>query len=126
MKMSPGKEAQLWQTHVVMSTVPRDQLPQSLSQDGAKRLCEVESVLENKGVEMKVKNRHWYNRGNEYVRAKFNIKVILGAADIKFQLQTKDEKVFSNTHDTIEVRWEASKRTSAHDGDGMAIMYRER
>ncbi len=75
---------------------------------------------------MKVKNRHWYNRGNEYVRAKFNIKVILGAADIKFQLQTKDEKVFSNTHDTIEVKWEASKRTSAHDGDGMAIMYRER
>lgn len=92
MKMSPGKEAQLWQTHVVMSTVPREQLPQSLSQDGAKRLCEVESVLKDKGVKMKVKNRHWYSRGNEYVRAKFNIKVILGAADIKFQLQTKDQK----------------------------------
>lgn len=125
MKMDPGKEAQLWQTHVVMSTVAREQLPRSLNQDGAKRLCDVESVLKDKGVEMKLKNRHWYNRGNEYVRVKFNIKVILGAADIRFQLQTKDRKVFSNNHDTIEVKWEALKRTPAEDGNGSIAMYRE-
>lgn len=125
MKMDPGKEGRLWQTHVVISTVPREQLPRSLNQDGAKRLCDVEAVLKDTGVEMKRKNRHWYSRGNQYLRARFNIKVIVGAADIKFQLQTKDQKVFSNDHDTIEVRWEASKRTNAQNGDGLVSIYRE-
>jgi len=172
MKIKPGKEGQLWQTHVVMSTVvsnvsnsslskwdfvyamtrtwdelpiqdvwsldrcsakadsdnyqPCEQLPASLSQDGAKRLCDVESVLKDKGVEMKLKNRHWYNRGDKYLRAKFNIQVILGAADLKFQLQTKDRMILSNDHDAIEVKWEAPKQTSVADGGGLAVMYRER
>ena len=100
----------MWQTHVVMSTLPRERLPSSMSQTGAERLCDVESVLEGKGVEMKRKNRHWYNRGEQYVRARFNIKVILGAADIRFQLESKDRKVLSNKHDPIEVRWEDAKQ----------------
>lgn len=125
MKIKPGKENQLWQTHVVMSNVPREQLPRSLDQDGAKRLCDVESILKDKGLDMKVKNRHWYNRGDKYLRAKFNIKVILGAADLKFQLQTKDRKILSNDHENIDVKWEAAKKGTARDGDGLISMYRE-
>ena len=124
MKIDPGKEGRLWQTHVVMSTLPRDQLPSSLSQKGAQRLCDVESVLQGKGVEMKRKNRHWYSRGEQYVRARFNIKVILGAADIKFQLESKDQKLLSNKHETIEVKWEEAKRGAANADE--AAMYRER
>jgi len=123
MRINPGKEGRLWQTHVVMSTLPREQLPSSMSQYGAKRLCDVESLLQGKGVEMKRKNRHWYNRGDHYVRARFNIKVILGAADIKFQLESKDRKVISNNHDTIEVKWEDA--TQSGPIVDKTAMYRE-
>ena len=123
MKIKPGKEDRIWQTHVVMSQVPREQLPSSLSQDGAKRLCDVESILTDRGVDMKLKNRHWYNRKEKYVRAKFNVKVILGAADLKFQLQTKDNTIISKDHDEIQVRWELPKEGST-DRDGFASLYK--
>ena len=124
MKIDPGKEEKVWQTHVVMSTLPRDQLPSSMSQPGAKRLCDIESMLQGRGVELKRKNRHWYSRGDQYVRARFNIKVILGAADVKFQLESKDRKVLSNDHETIKVTWEDAKKTSTIAD--RAAMYRER
>ena len=108
-----------------MSTVARDQLPTNLGQDGAKLLCAVESVLKDKGVEMKLKNRHWYNRGEKYWRVKFDVKVILGAADLKFQLQSKDRTILSGEHDPIQVKWDAPVENSTEDRDGMATMYRD-
>ena len=124
MKIDPGKENGVWQTHVVMSQVPREQLPSNLSQDGAKRLCDIESVLKDRGVDMKLKNRHWYNRKKSYLRAKFDVKVILGAADLKFQLQTKDNTVISKDHDEIHVRWELPKDGSTDAGHGLSSMYK--
>ena len=125
LKVPRGKEDSLWQTHVVMSDLPRNQLPTNLSQDGAKRLCDVESVLKDRGVEMKMKNRHWYNRGEKYVRARFDIKVILGSADLKFQLQTKDMTVLSRDHDAIQVKWEVPKQSSTNNVVRTSAMYRE-
>lgn len=58
-----------------MSNAPAEQLPTNLEQDGAEILCSVESVLKDKGIDMKVKNRHWYNLGEKYVRARFDVKV---------------------------------------------------
>lgn len=107
-----------------MSTEPRERLPTSLDQDGAKVLCGVESVLKDKGVEMKMKNRHWYNKGEKYLRVRFDIKVILGAADLKFQLQSKNNVVLNNDHDAIQVRWDPPQRSATGNGDDMA-MYRE-
>ena len=57
------------------------------------------------------------------MRARFNIKVILGAADIKFQLESKDRKVISNNHDTIEVKWEDA--TQSGPIVDKTAMYRE-
>ena len=74
---------------------------------------------------MKLKNRHWYQRGEKYLRAKFNVKVILGAADLKFQLQTKDKVVLNNDHDMIEVKWEEPKQNPGNDVSELAAMYRE-
>ena len=65
---------------------------------------------------MKLKNRHWYQRGEKYLRAKFDIKVILGAADLKFQLQSKTKDVLSKDHDEIQVKWELPRQNSADDG----------
>ena len=63
---------------------------------------------------MKLKNRHWYNfNKKKYYRFKFDVKVVLGSADLKFIMLSKDRKVLSQNHDSIEVTWEPAGKTSA-------------
>ena len=108
-----------------MSTEPRERLPTSLNQDGAKILCGVESVLKDKGVDMKMKNRHWYSKGERYMRVRFDVRVILGAADLKFQVQSKNKVVLNSEYDAIQVRWDPPQQQSPkEDVDDMA-MYKE-
>ena len=73
--MKPGDEGKPWKTSIVVSNAPTEQLPTNLEQDGAQILCSVESVLKDRGIDMKLKNRHWYNFGEKYVRARFHVKV---------------------------------------------------
>jgi len=87
---------------MVMSTLPVAELPRSLKKEGAKPVCAVESVLSHR--DMKKKNRHWYNRGPEYYRAEFDMKVIIGAADLKFEMLGKDG-VVSKPHSEVQVQW---------------------
>ena len=124
LKVKPGQEDHSWKTNIIMSTEPRERLPTSLNQDGAKILCGVESVLKDKGVDMKLKNRHWYSKGEKYLRVRFDIRVILGAADLKFQLQSKNKVVLNNDYDAIQVRWDPPQRSPQGDGEDTA-MYRE-
>ena len=124
LKVKPGNEGNPWRTNIIMSTEPRERLPTNLGQDGAKIVCGVESVLKDKGIDMKLKNRHWYNKGEKYFRVRFDVKVILGAADLKFQLESKDKKVLSTDHDTIQVRWDPPQQNPKKDEEDMA-MYRE-
>lgn len=92
-----------------MSTLPAAELPRSLKKEGAKSVCAVESVLSHR--DMKKKNRHWYNRGPEYYRAEFDMRVIIGAADLKFEMLGKDG-VVSKPHSEVQVQWAtATKET---------------
>lgn len=75
-----------------------EQLPTNLEQDGAQIICSVESVLKDKGIDMKVKNRHWYNLGEKYVRASFHVKVSHHSAILPFGVHTQ---VFS-AHTTFD------------------------
>lgn len=122
MKLRPGDEHNAWKSHVVISTNPRERLPRSMKQDGAKRLCEFESVLD--GVDLKLKNRHWYNFGEKYLRAQFDVKVVLGAADLKFQLWSKGGRVCSKDHETIEVKWDPPVESPSKEAGNEAAMYR--
>ena len=105
-RIDPGKEGSLWQAFIVMSTADRKSLPTNIDQADVSNLCTLSSSL--RLVPLKMKNRHWYNVGTEFLRADFDLKVVFGAADIKFQLLTKSGKVVSDNHDDIEVKWEPS------------------
>ena len=105
-KRKPGEESSPWEVKVVMSSIPQTQLPTNVSQAGARKLCDVSTILKDKDLDMKLKNRHWYNRGDKYWRFRFDIKVVVGAADLKFLLMTKDKRVISRDHGAINVRWE--------------------
>lgn len=72
---------------------------------------------------MKLKNRHWYNIGKQYWRFKFDIKVLLGAADLKFVLLTKDKRVISNDHDAIEVVWQPATEPISDNTSGPMPFY---
>ena len=122
-KIKPGQEDKPWRNQIIMSSNPRERLPSNLQQDGAKRICAIESVLKDRGVEMKLKNRHWYNSREQYLRLKFDVKVILGAADLRFQLQTKDKKVISTDHEAIQVKWEVPSQASPDERDALTGMY---
>lgn len=106
LKVRPGHYDAKWQTHVVMCGLPREQLPTNISRSEVSRLCDITSSLKGKDVDMKEKNRHWYNRGERYMRVNFNIRVILGPADVKFRMESKGREVLSEEHDTIQVLWE--------------------
>ncbi|KAG8527807.1 uncharacterized protein KY384_007961 [Bacidia gigantensis] len=126
LKVKPGEEAEPWTTHIVMSTNPQDKLPSNTLQDGSTRLCDVSSILKGKNIDMKMKNRHWYSRGDKYLRLRFDIKVVFGPADLKFVLQTKDQRVLSDGHNSIEVAWEVPREVVEGRGRGGAELYSER
>jgi hypothetical protein len=87
---------------MVMSTLPASELPRSLKKEGSRSVCAVESVLSDR--DMKRKNRHWYNFGPQYYRAEFDMRVIVGAADLKFEMLGKDG-VVSKPHNEVDVQW---------------------
>lgn len=60
---------------------------------------------------MKVKNRRWYNGGGHYLKAEFDVQVIVGAADLKFRTLGKDG-ILSRPHATIDVEWYLSPTPS--------------
>ena len=122
--VKPGDEGKPWKTKIIMSTEPPERLPTCLDQDGAKVICGIESVLKDKGVDMKMKNRHFFNRGEKFLRIRFDVKVILGAADIRFQLRSKNGVVLSSDHDAIQVKWDPPPRVSNAEREDTP-MYRD-
>ncbi|KAK5077366.1 hypothetical protein LTR70_010308 [Exophiala xenobiotica] len=105
LKMNLGEENKAWKTQFVMSSNPSTQLPQSTKHGGVKTICTVESRLNSAG--MKLKNRHWYQFRPPFWRAGFDVKVMVGSADPKFQIWGKDGCT-SKDHEEIEVQWDPS------------------
>lgn len=85
-----------------------------MKQGGAEVICAVQISLD--GVEKKRKNRHWYNVSPEYWRVRFNLRVIIGPASLRFQASNKDgSRILSKDHKPIIVEWELAR---ADEGDG--------
>ena len=123
LKIAPGHERDPWKTNIIMSTLPRNQLPGSLNQEGVQVLCEVESNLRDSAVERKLKNRHWWNYREKYLRVQFDVNVIIGAADLQFQLQSRDKRVLSVGHSAIRVDWEAPETPTSNGKSEIAAFY---
>jgi hypothetical protein len=96
-----------WKTQIVMSTLPVKRLPTSMQRDGARTVCALESVPDP--WDLKLKNRHWYNTKPRYFRAEFDVQMLIGSADLKFQVIGKSG-IVSKKHDDISVRWTNSSK----------------
>lgn len=87
-KITPGDPRRVFADLVVTSDADMLLLPIVLSQDGSVReLCEVTSNLSSiEESRFKKKNRHWWSIRKPYLRADYQIRVVIGPADIIFQL----------------------------------------
>jgi hypothetical protein len=85
-KILPGDPSRAFPTNVVVSHLDKHLLPFQINKD-AQILCEVKSDLS--GVDQskfKLKNRHWWNVRKPYYRVDYQIRVVIGSADIRFEL----------------------------------------
>ena len=133
LKLGTG-DKRSWKTSIVMSTKSKSERPDSMKwarDTGAvKPVCDVDANLD--GVNVKIKNRHWYNFAPKYVRAAFSVKTVIGPADLKFQVWDKAGNMLSKTHDSIDVRWQKGEDTehsqsvdrSPTTAESLGVMYR--
>jgi hypothetical protein len=81
------------------------------------KLCQVHTNLEGVSEkEFELKNKRAW-QGEVYYLATFTVKVIVGSADLKFELWFKDKR-YTGTHDPISVEWDsagASLRPQSRD-----------
>lgn len=105
LKLKPISSGQSFKTQIVMSDLPETQLPKSMKYSNGQVIpvCSINASLDK--VEMKMKNRHWYNRGEKYRLAEFNVNVVLGHADLTFQVHDKSGQKLNTVDDPISVSW---------------------
>ncbi|KAI9763868.1 MAG: hypothetical protein M1840_009052 [Geoglossum simile] len=88
-KIDPNGPRETWKSRLVTSDVDLKFLPRtfSLSQSSSQLHCTLESDLTHIPLStFKKKNRHWYNKGNAYYRASYSMHVVIGSADLRFEL----------------------------------------
>ncbi|OKP09724.1 hypothetical protein PENSUB_4995 [Penicillium subrubescens] len=103
LKIDPGRESEPWRVSIVMSTLPPDQIPHNLSSKGAQRICDLD--ISTDSVDKKLKNRHWYSMKPAFWRSTFDVRVVVGPADLSFQLWSRDKRIQASKHEPIAVNW---------------------
>ena len=63
----------------------------------------------------------WYDKGEIYSRVRFKIRAILGAADPKFQLQSRNQAVLNKDYDEIQIRGDRLQQSRKEHGDDKGI-----
>ncbi|KAI9662318.1 MAG: hypothetical protein M1821_008485 [Bathelium mastoideum] len=99
-------------TEVVVSYDEKDQLPHFAGPDtGVQRLCDIESDLSSADEdEFKKKNRHLWQFGHAYYQVKYQIKVLIGPADLRFELWFNGKKLSKDK--PIKVEWASPTASS--------------
>ncbi|PWY64726.1 hypothetical protein BO94DRAFT_505015 [Aspergillus sclerotioniger CBS 115572] len=102
LKTDFGQENEPWKVRIVMSTLLPEKLPRGVKDEGVQPVCNLDILTDN--VDKKLKNRHWYSSRPAFWRTSFEVRVVVGPADLTFQLWSKGERIRSK-HDPISVHW---------------------
>lgn len=85
-KLKPGLSSRRFPTRSAVSYLDKKVLPDYL-EPGVEKLCEVEADLTFADDKcFKDKNKRFWQPGKHLLEVRFVVKVVLGAADVKFQL----------------------------------------
>ncbi|KAI0127356.1 hypothetical protein BJ170DRAFT_369976 [Xylariales sp. AK1849] len=107
-KVDASDATRSWDAIVYISDMDRNLLPTSINGGGAKQLCVVKSDLtgaKDSEMMMKRKAKRFLRKGRKYYICSFDVKAIVGPADLRFELWFGGER-FSGNHEPIKVTWD--------------------
>ncbi|KAI9368234.1 hypothetical protein BJX61DRAFT_546732 [Aspergillus egyptiacus] len=139
-KIYPRDLSKPFTAQIVMSTLPRPQLPRSMSQAGAKLICELE--VDTSRIDKKPKNHRWYHRAPVYFLVTVVVKFVMEGGGLGFELwsagaekggvriggfSATNANAYANSHlmgarapdEPIRIRWEAMAEKMQDEGRGM-------
>jgi hypothetical protein len=96
-------EEEHWTSRMVASDSDPTNLPSSTSQGGSEKFCVIESDLRSHADEFEKEEKSWYQKGKTRLVARYEIRVLIRPADVKFELYFKDKKL-SEQRD-LSVAW---------------------
>ncbi|ETI28894.1 hypothetical protein G647_01346 [Cladophialophora carrionii CBS 160.54] len=99
---TPDEEEQ-WLSRMVASDLDPAKLPHSTSQPGCEPFCVIESDMRRYVDQFDRKKKGWFEKGKTHLVAKYEIRVKIDPADVKFELWYKDQKL-SEQRD-LRVAW---------------------
>ncbi|KAL8901352.1 MAG: hypothetical protein Q9207_005247 [Kuettlingeria erythrocarpa] len=106
-KMSPGDPRRAFPTSIVESDAEEQFLPYHMGIGDARVLCEIESDLSTADeTKFKEKNRRFWNLGKHYFKVDYDVKVLIGPADVRFELWFNGQKLSKDQ--SIRVEWVAA------------------
>ncbi|KAF4625520.1 hypothetical protein G7Y89_g12649 [Cudoniella acicularis] len=106
-KIRPGDPSRQWDTQIIISHNDRDKLPRNLNEAGAHTLCNVQSDLkEVHEKEFELKNKRFW-QGRKYYDAIFQMKFLIGPADLKFEIWFNGVK-YNRSHEAVKVEWDSA------------------
>ncbi|KAF4464878.1 hsp70 [Fusarium albosuccineum] len=108
-RLREGDTTRAWDAEIVVSNNEPDWLPRSLKQAGAMKICAVKSNLagvQQHQLVLKEKRGTCFRRGIKFYLCRFDVRVIVAPADLRFELWFGGTK-FSGNHQPIAVQWEA-------------------
>ncbi|KAH7115505.1 hypothetical protein B0J13DRAFT_514682 [Dactylonectria estremocensis] len=107
-KLGPRDTTRSWDAEIVVSHNEPSFLPRSLKQAGATKLCSVKSNLtgvQQSQLILKKKRGCCVWRGYLFYVCRFDVRVIVAPADLRFELWF-DGCRFSGNHEPIAVKWD--------------------
>lgn len=110
-RLKDADTTRAWDAEIVVSNNEAEWLPRSLKQAGVMRLCSVKSNLagiEQHQLVLKEKRGTCFRRGHKFYICRFDIRVVVAPADLRFELWFGGTK-FSGNHQPISVQWDAAK-----------------
>ncbi|KAL8837217.1 MAG: hypothetical protein Q9176_005848 [Flavoplaca citrina] len=105
-KMSPGDPRRAFPTSIVESHADEPFLPHHMDAGDAHVLCDIESDLSSADEsKFKEKNKRFWSFGKHYLRIDYDVKVLIGPADVRFELWFNGQKLSKDQ--PIKVDWQA-------------------
>ncbi|KAL6857292.1 hypothetical protein J3F83DRAFT_763650 [Trichoderma novae-zelandiae] len=106
-RLRPDDPTRIWNADIVVSQNDPSNLPKSLKHAGVTKLCMVKSNLE--GVQqdqlmLKQKRGILFRKGYKFYVCRFDLRVIVAPADLRFELWFDGQK-FSGNHEPVTPRW---------------------
>lgn len=108
-KLSRTQLRKPWSAQFVMS-LKDGELPRSMAErDGAREVCKV--LVDLAKVHTEVRNHHWWNMGERYELARFEIILTPGPANLKVELLSGEQLVNKEEKPVeLHVEWQTGTR----------------